>query len=121
MGPGRFRIWKDYITDSNGKLDYAQMEPNPIVYYLSENFKAQKERYEQYVAQMLTLAGWKDAEREAAAVVRLESKMAEAQWTRAEGRDAEKTYNPMSFDELTKYAPEFHAYSAGNVLSIGSR
>ena len=34
----RFRIWKDYITDSNGKLDYAQMEPNPIVYYLSEDF-----------------------------------------------------------------------------------
>ncbi|PIE65822.1 MAG: hypothetical protein CSA24_01905 [Deltaproteobacteria bacterium] len=34
----RFRVWKEYVTDASGKLDYAQMEPNPIVYYLSEDF-----------------------------------------------------------------------------------
>lgn len=34
----RFRIWKDYIVGADGKLDYSKMEPNPVVYYLSENF-----------------------------------------------------------------------------------
>ena len=34
----RFRIWKEYVKGSDGKLDYAQMEPKPVVYYLSENF-----------------------------------------------------------------------------------
>jgi len=34
----RFRLWKEYVDGQNGKLDYSKMEPNPIVYYLSENF-----------------------------------------------------------------------------------
>jgi hypothetical protein len=34
----RFRIWEDYKVGSNGELDYAAMQPKPIVYYLSENF-----------------------------------------------------------------------------------
>lgn len=34
----RFRVWKDYVVDAAGELDYAKMEPAPIVYYLSENF-----------------------------------------------------------------------------------
>ena len=76
-------------------------------YYLEDNFKAQRERYEQYVADMLELAGWAEPEANAAAVVSLETKMAEAFWTRAESRDADKTYNPVSFDELAKYAPGF--------------
>src|SRR6266567_2902625 len=38
-------------------------------YYLRDNFKAQKEHYQQYVADMLQLAGWQDAEKNAAEVV----------------------------------------------------
>ncbi len=35
----RFRIWEDYVdADGDGKLDYASMKPQPIVYYLSEKF-----------------------------------------------------------------------------------
>ena len=34
----RFRIWKDYLKGEDGKLDYAKMEPQPVVYYLSQNF-----------------------------------------------------------------------------------
>lgn len=34
----RFRVWKDYVVGADGRLDYSQMEPQPIVYYLSENF-----------------------------------------------------------------------------------
>ncbi len=32
------RIWKNYVTGADGQLDYSQMEPQPIVYYLSKDF-----------------------------------------------------------------------------------
>jgi hypothetical protein len=35
----RFRIFEDYIdTDGDGNLDYADMTPKPVVYYLSEDY-----------------------------------------------------------------------------------
>ncbi|HEX8170889.1 MAG TPA: M13-type metalloendopeptidase [Thermoanaerobaculia bacterium] len=76
-------------------------------YYLRENFKAQKERYQQYVADMLRMAGWSDAEQQAAAVVAMESRIAEAHWSRAESRNRDKTYNAMTVAELEQYAPQF--------------
>ena len=45
-------------------------------FYLQDKFKAQKERYQKYVADMLTLAGWDDPEKSAADVVALETKIA---------------------------------------------
>jgi putative endopeptidase len=76
-------------------------------FYLRDNFKPQKERYQQYVAEMLRLIGWNEPEQSAAAVVAMESKIAEAHWTRAEGRDRDKTYNPTTVAELEKNAPGF--------------
>ena len=76
-------------------------------YYLRDNFKPQKERYVKYVADMLRLAGWDDVENNAVAVVALETKIADAQWTRAQSRDRDKTYNPMTIAELEKNAPGF--------------
>ncbi|MGM0578343.1 MAG: hypothetical protein ACQEXJ_21645 [Myxococcota bacterium] len=34
----RFRIWEEFIEAEDGSLDYANMTPKPIVYYLSEDF-----------------------------------------------------------------------------------
>jgi putative endopeptidase len=76
-------------------------------YYLRDNFKPQKERYQQYIADMLRLVGWDEPEKNAADIVALETKIAEAQWTRSESRDRDKTYNLMTFAELEKYAPGF--------------
>ncbi|HYU25478.1 MAG TPA: M13-type metalloendopeptidase [Thermoanaerobaculia bacterium] len=76
-------------------------------YYLRDNFKAQKEHYQQYVADMLRLAGWPEPEKNAADVVAMETKIAEAHWTRAEGRNRDKTYNPTTLAELEKNAPGF--------------
>ncbi|HEV7238734.1 MAG TPA: M13-type metalloendopeptidase [Thermoanaerobaculia bacterium] len=76
-------------------------------YYLRDNFKPQKERYQKYVADMLQLGGWSEPEKNAAEIVALETKIAEAHWTRAEGRDRDKTYNPMTVAELEKNAPGF--------------
>ena len=76
-------------------------------FYLQEKFKAQKERYTKYVADMLKLIDWPDAEKNAADVVAMETKIAEAHWTRAESRDRDKTYNPMTLAELETNAPGF--------------
>jgi putative endopeptidase len=76
-------------------------------FYLKDNFKAQKDRYQQYVADMLKLAGWDEPEKNAADVVALETKIAEAQWTRSESRERDKTYNPTTIAELEKNDPGF--------------
>jgi putative endopeptidase len=91
--------------------------------YLDAKFRPQKERYQQYVAQMLEMAGWPTAQKSAADVVALESKMAEAHWTIAEGRNRDKTYNPMSAAELQQAAPGFPwaAFRAGAGLDRADR
>ena len=76
-------------------------------FYLRDNFKPQKERYQKYVADMLQLAGWDQPEKNASDVVAMETKLAEAYWSRAENRDRDKTYNPMTLAELEKNASGF--------------
>ena len=76
-------------------------------FYLRDNFKPQKERYQKYVADMLRLIAWEEPEKNAADIVAMESKIAEAHWTRAEGRNRDKTYNPMTMADLEKNAPGF--------------
>ncbi len=76
-------------------------------FYLRDAFKPQKERYLKYVADTLRLAGWDEPEANAAAVVALETRIAEAHWTRAESRNRDKTYNPMTVAELEAGAPGF--------------
>ena len=34
----RHRIWDKYVTKADGSLDYSQMTPKPVVYYLSEGY-----------------------------------------------------------------------------------
>ena len=76
--------------------------------YLQEKFAPQKTRYQQYVAQMLGMAGWANADAAAAKVVALETQIANAHWTRAESRNRDKTYNPMTQAQLASMAPGFN-------------
>jgi putative endopeptidase len=76
-------------------------------YYLEAKFAPQKAKYRDYVAKMLTQIGWPGAEAQADAIVAFETKIAEVSWSRAEERDPDKTYNPMTPDELQAYAPGF--------------
>ena len=75
--------------------------------YLDPKFKPQVDRYREYVAQMLELAGWPDATAAAAKVVDMETEVAQAHWTRVESRDRDKTYNLMTLADLEKDAPGF--------------
>ncbi len=76
-------------------------------YYLEPSFAAQKTAYQAYVAQMLRLADWPDADAQAAAIVDLETRIAKVSWTRAQERDPTKTYNPMTPEELAQASPGF--------------
>ncbi|WP_443024982.1 M13 family metallopeptidase [Sphingomonas sp. Leaf4] len=78
-------------------------------YYLSTDAKLAQTRaaYEQHLAKMLTLAGEPNAAARAKAVVALETRFAQAHWTRIESRDANKTYNKMTVAALQAKAPGF--------------
>ena len=76
-------------------------------FYTDPKFKPQRDRYLQYVEQMLAMAGWPDPAGSAREVFALETRIAEAHWTRAESRNRDKTYNLMTPAELEAQAPGF--------------
>jgi putative endopeptidase len=78
-------------------------------YYLSTDPKLveTKAKYLQHLTNVLTLIGEKNAGTRAKAILELETRIAKAHWTRADSRDATKTYNKMTFAELRKQAPGF--------------
>jgi putative endopeptidase len=78
-------------------------------YYLSTDPKQveTKAKYLQHLTNMLTLAGETNAAARAQAILDLETAIAKASWTKAESRDADKTYNKLTVAELGKQAPGF--------------
>jgi putative endopeptidase len=76
-------------------------------YYLKPDFAAQKAAYEAYVGKVLHLESWPDADASAKAVVELETKIAEASWTKTQQRDLVASYNPIALADLEKFAPGF--------------
>ncbi len=75
--------------------------------YLDPKFAPQVVRYQAYVAQMLGMANWPNAQAAAAKVVAMETRIAQAHWTRAQSRDRDKTYNLMTLAQLQAQAPGF--------------
>ncbi|MGB9990282.1 M13 family metallopeptidase [Massilia sp. SM-13] len=65
-------------------------------------------KYEKHVAKILGMAGSKDAEAEAKAIVALETRLAEVQWTRVENRDPVKRYNKTQIDKMSEIAPGYN-------------
>src|SRR4051794_10092145 len=91
-------------------------------YYLSKDPKLAetKAKYLQHLTNMLTLAGEKNAAARAKAIVDLETKIAEVHWTRAESRNATKTYNKLSLAEVRKVAPgfDFPAFAKADGMNV---
>ncbi|NUR45476.1 MAG: M13 family peptidase [Sphingomonas sp.] len=78
-------------------------------YYLKTDAKIvdTRTKYLGHLTQMLTLAGEKNAPARAKAILDLETKIANAHWSRVDSRDATKTYNKMTLAELAQRAPGF--------------
>ena len=81
-------------------------------YYLKKDdarMAAARTSYQQHVAKMLAMVGANatDSAANAAAIVTLESALAQLQWTRVENRDPVKRYNKRDLTELAALTPGY--------------
>ncbi len=80
-------------------------------YYLKDDARSRdiRARYEAHIAKMLELAGDAPdlARVRAKVVLDLETRLAQAQWTRVELRNPQKTYNKRTLDQVVAEAPGF--------------
>ncbi len=79
-------------------------------YYLdaaNPKFAEARTKYQAYIAQVLGMAGMADADRRAAAIFALETKIATAHWTRVESNQVEKAYNPVAVAGIAAQYPGF--------------
>lgn len=76
-------------------------------YYLSDDAQIVgfRSKYQEHVEKMLRLLGEPGPGREAESIVALETSLAKIQWTRVANRDAQKTYNPKTPEQLAQLAP----------------
>ena len=76
-------------------------------YYLDAKLAPMKAKYQLHVEKILGLAGIKDAAASAAAIVALETALAEVQWTKVENRDPVKRYNKVDIAKLAALTPGY--------------
>jgi len=91
--------------------------------YLAPDALALRENYRHYVALLLVLAGWDDAEAVATEVMAFETSVAAASWAAADQRDESKVYNPRRVSQLVRDAPGFswHDYLSAARLTGARR
>ncbi|MEO9969355.1 MAG: M13 family metallopeptidase [Hyphomonadaceae bacterium] len=77
-------------------------------YYLRESERLSETRtaYKAHLSRMLDILGEDNAAARAEAIFALETAIAEQHWTRADRRDADRTYNRMTIGELQAFAPD---------------
>ncbi len=74
-------------------------------YYLDAKLAHVKQSYQLHIATMLALAGFNHGS--AAAIVALETRLAETQWSKTENRDPVKRYNKVDIAALDALAPGY--------------
>ena len=74
-------------------------------YYLEDKFADKQAKYQDYIAEILTLAETPDAAAKAEAIYALEERMAGAHWEPAKRRNRDLTYNLKTLEELEAFAP----------------
>jgi predicted metalloendopeptidase len=93
-------------------------------YYLKKDDKRMADtlvKYEQHVARILSLAGDKNAEAKAKAIVAFETELAQAQWTKVELRDPVKSYNKTDVAKLGELTPGYDWKAALAAAGIGNK
>ncbi len=86
-------------------------------YYLEDRFADARAGYLDYVETVYDLAGWPDGAAAAQTVLDLETRLAEAQWTRIQNRDPEARYNPTATASLATSYPALGL--AGMMAEVG--
>ena len=123
-GPFGYYVWADARNPEYNALYMGQGGlglPDRDYYFRdSEDFAEIREKYQTYIADILSAAGHENAEDAAERIYALEERLAEKHWTRAESRDAEATYNKMSKDELDELFGGFDYSLFASQADIGS-
>lgn len=78
-------------------------------FYLKDDEKSIeiRKKYVEHIEKMFTLAGFDAPARSAQTIMALETRIADAHWTRTERRDRDKTYNKYEKAKLQTLAPDF--------------
>ncbi len=78
-------------------------------YYLKDDDRLASARaaYGVYLTKLATLAGERQPKAMAERVLALETRIAQAHWTKVDNRDPGKIYNPMTQEDLARIAPGF--------------
>jgi len=114
--PGTNSIAGAYVSLDSGNPDRYLVHlgqsglglPDKSYYDRTEDpFPAHREAYVDYIEATFERAGIDSARQRAENVMALETKIADAHWTRVQRRDREANYNLMSVAELTAFAPGF--------------
>lgn len=117
MGPGiDSKDPNKYIIDiSQSGLGLPERE-----YYLKDDkqFKDIRDAYVAYAAKMLTMAGYADPQKNAEAILALETAIAKESWEIARRRDPVAMYNPKTKEELIAFAPEYPWAVSAEAMSI---
>ncbi|MET3109397.1 putative endopeptidase [Oxalobacteraceae bacterium GrIS 1.18] len=77
-------------------------------YYLKDDdakLKSVREAYQKHIEKMVAMAGDTNAADSAAAIVKLETAMAQIQWSKVEQRDPVKSYNKIELSRLNVLTP----------------
>lgn len=92
-------------------------------YYLEDNerYQAIRAAFRKYVADLLAAAGRTDTQAAAESILELETKMAQAHWTRVENRDPIKTYNKLTAEQIAQLMPEFAWQKFADGVEVGQQ
>ena len=76
-------------------------------YYREDKYAEIRDAYVAHIERLLGLAGIPEAADKAKRIMALETRLAASHWDNVTNRDAIKTYNAHTFDELRTLAPQF--------------
>lgn len=105
-----------YITQSGISLPDRD-------YYLSddERYKKIRAAYSEYLVNILKASGHDNPAQGAERVLALETRFAEAHWTKVENRDPNKTYNLLNGDKIAEMIPRFDWATYAKHAGIGEQ
>ncbi|WP_107711470.1 M13 family metallopeptidase [Oceanicaulis sp.] len=122
QSPYGFAVWADPSDPTVNALRLFQggLGLGNRDYYLedTERFQQYRDAYRTYIIRLHELAGLENGEANADAILALETRIAEAHWTREDSRDVTLTYNVMTMDELDALAPSFNFSEGAQSLGL---
>lgn len=110
-GGGGFYGFGVYNDLKNSSINAGYLNPSGLGlsrdYYVDDKVKDKLEKYQEFVAKMLTKFGDDEAtaKKNATTIVAFETSLAKPMMTKEERRDTRKRYNPMTVAEIQKLAP----------------